>query len=74
MIRVQFNDKKSMQNVEFKMISDSSVKLSGKKLKENTSGFKAYRLNGDMLGDYSDFTKCTEDGEGFIFTKDTYTK
>lgn len=56
MIRVQFNDKKSMQQVEFKMISSSVVQLTGKKVPKNTTGFKAYRLNGDFLGDYSVFT------------------
>lgn len=69
MIRVQFNNQKSTQNVEFKMLSETSVKLSGKKMKKNTSGFKAFRLNGDLLGDYSDFTKCTESTDGFVFEK-----
>lgn len=71
MIRVQFNNQKSAQNVEFKMISETSVKLSGQKLKKNTSGFKVFRLSGELLGDYSDFIKCTESDNGFIFEKIT---
>lgn len=70
MIRIQFNNQKSMQNVEFMLLSETSVKMSGKKLKKNTSGFKAYRLNGDLLGDYSDFTKCTNAEDGFVFDKE----
>lgn len=69
MLRVQFNDKKSRQNVEFQMLSDSSVQLTGSKLKENTSGFKVYRLNGDFLGDYSEFTKCKKVTDGLVFEK-----
>ena len=69
MIRVQFKNKKAFYDVEFTLISDVAVKLSGSKLKKNTSGFNAYRLNGDMLGDYSDYKKCTEVKDGFIFEK-----
>lgn len=57
MLRVQFNDQKTMQNVEFKQISPSVVQLTGQKVLRNTSGFKMYRLNGDFLGDYSEYTE-----------------
>ena len=57
MLRVQFNDKKSMQQVNFKAISSSVVQLTGTNVPEDTSGFKMYRLNGEFLGDYSDYTK-----------------
>lgn len=57
MIRIQFNNSKSMYAVDFKTISPSVVQLTGKKVPANTSGFKAYRLNGDFLGDYSDYTE-----------------
>lgn len=56
MIRVQFNDKKSMQEVNFKSISANVVQLTGKKVLKDTSGFKTYRLNGEFLGDYSEYT------------------
>ena len=68
MIRVQFNNKKSMQQVNFKRISESIVQLTGKKVLKNVSGFKVYRLNGDLLGDYSDYTEIVaevEDGLQF---------
>lgn len=55
MIRIKFNNQKSTKNVEFDMPDENTVKLTGDKLKPNTSGFIAYRLNGDVLGDYSDF-------------------
>lgn len=63
MIRVQFNDKKSMQEVDFKTISPSVVQLTGKKVLRDTSGFKMYRMNGDFLGDYSDYTKIVAEVE-----------
>lgn len=70
MIRVQFNDKKSMQQVNFKSISSTVVQLTGTNVPEDTSGFKAYRLNGDLLGDYSDFTKIVSKVKnGFRFGK-----
>ena len=69
MLRVQFNNQKSFRDVEFNRISDTSVKLIGRKLSENTSGFKVYRLNGDFLGDYSEYTKCTKADDGFVFEK-----
>lgn len=63
MLRVQFNDKNSMQQVEFKKISDSVVQLTGKKVLKDTSGFKVYRLNGDLLGDYSEYTEIVAEVE-----------
>lgn len=70
MIRVQFNDKKSMQPVNFKTISENVVQLTGKRVLKNTSGFKVYRLNGDFLGDYSDYTEIvTEVENGLQFGK-----
>ena len=57
MLRVQFNDKKSMQQVNFKTISPTVVQLTGQKVLRDTSGFKVYRLNGEFLGDYSEYTE-----------------
>lgn len=61
MIRVQFNDKLSMQTVEFKTISPDVVQLTGQKIPRSDKGFKCYRLNGEFLGDYSDFTKIIKE-------------
>jgi hypothetical protein len=63
MLRVQFNDKKSMQEVEFKKISDSVVQLTGKNLPKSTKGFKMHRLNGALLGDYSEYTEIVAEVE-----------
>lgn len=70
MLRVQFNDKLSVQTVDFKTISDTVVQLTGEKVPRSTAGFKAYRLNGDFLGDYSEYTKIVaEVKNGFQFGK-----
>lgn len=66
MLRVQFNNQKTMHQAEFKAISDDVVQLTGKKIPKNTSGFKVYRLNGDFLGDYSEYTKVCEAGTNYI--------
>lgn len=70
MLRIKFNNQKSMHQAEFKEISDNVVQLTGKKISKNTSGFKVYRLNGDFLGDYSDYKNIVEEVEnGFQFGK-----
>lgn len=70
MLRVQFNDKKSMQQVNFKTVSPSVVQLTGKKVPKDTSGFKMYRLNGEFLGDYSEYTEIVAEVEnGLQFGK-----
>lgn len=66
MIRIQFNNSKSMLTAEFTMISKDIVQLEGKKIKANRSGFKAYRLNGKLLGDYSDYTEIIKEEEGCV--------
>jgi len=66
MLRVQFNNSKSMIEADFKMISENVVQLTGKKVKPNTSGFKTYRLNGVLLGDYSDYIKIINEDEGCV--------
>lgn len=72
MIRVQFNNSKSMYQAEFKTISPSVVQLTGKKIPRNTNGFKVYRLNGAFLGDYSEYTKIIKEVEqGLQFGKKT---
>lgn len=70
MLRVQFNNLKSMQEINFKQISANVVQLTGKKVKKNTSGFKIYRLNGKLLGDYSEYTEIVAEVEnGLQFSR-----
>lgn len=66
MLRVQFNDKKSMQQVDFKKVSTNIVELAGKKVPKSTAGFKIYRLNGEFLGDYSEYTEILSELENGI--------
>lgn len=70
MIRVKFNNKPTYYDVSFELLSESKVKLTGDKLKENESGFKTYRLSGDELGDYSDYTVCKKENDALIFEKE----
>lgn len=80
MIRIQFNDNLSMQTVKFKEISPDVVQLSGDKIPKSNAGFKAYRLNGNLLGDYSDYTNIISEDKNCIQygkqqkTEDAYTK
>lgn len=70
MIRVQFNDKDSRYDAEFKTISKDVIQLTGDKIPKNTSGFKAYRKNGNLLGDYSEYTEVVaEVKNGFQYKK-----
>lgn len=69
MIRVKFNNKPTFYDVSFELLSNK-IKLTGDKLIENVSGFKAYRLNGDELGDYSDYTVCNKENDALIFEKE----
>lgn len=66
MLRVQFNDSKSMIEADFKILSANVVQLTGPKVEANTSGFITYRLNGDFLGDYSEYTKVIKEEEGSV--------
>jgi len=70
MIRVQFNGSHSMKQADFRMIDSNTVELTGEKIKPETTGFKAYRLNGEFLGDYSDYTEIkAEVKNGYHFSK-----
>lgn len=66
MLRVQFNDSKVMIEAEFKILSAYIVQLTGPKVEANTSGFTTYRLNGDFLGDYSEYTNVIKEEEGSV--------
>lgn len=61
MLRVQFNGNVTRQNVEFSRVSNNVVQLTGEKIPRKTEGFMMYRLNGDFLGDYSDYTVIVAD-------------
>lgn len=60
MVRIQFNGSNSMQQVNFKTISDNVVQLTGRKVPKSKKGFKVFRANGDFLGDYSDYTEIVD--------------
>lgn len=69
MIRVQFNSSYSYYNVDFSINSDV-VTLKGTKFpKKVDTGFKAYRTNGKLLGDYSEYTEATAIVGGYTFRK-----
>lgn len=57
MIRVQFGNKKTMQQTEFKAVAHGVVQLTGKDIPKCTGGFQVFRMNGDFLGDYSEYTE-----------------
>lgn len=61
MLRVQFNGNVTRQNVEFSRVSNNVVRLTGEKIPRKTEGFMMYLLNGDFLGDYSDYTVIVAD-------------
>lgn len=69
MIRIKFNDSVASTEANFSIVSENSIKLTGKDIKANHSGFMAYRMNFALLGDYSDFTECRKVEGGYIFTK-----
>ena len=62
MIRVQFNGDNVMYAADFQVAS-GTVQLTGKEIPRNTAGFKVYRLNGEFLGDYSDYTEIVREIE-----------
>ena len=53
MIKIKYNNSNIFEEVTFSK-TDNIVSLKG--TKENNSGFKTYRLNGEQLGDFSDYT------------------
>ena len=54
MIKIKFNDKENFEEVEFSR-NENIITLKG--LTEvNNSGFKTYRMSGEQLGDFSDYT------------------
>lgn len=55
MIKVRFNDSTKFLTCEFSRISDHVVTLGNCK-ERNIIGFTTYRLSGEQLGDFSDYT------------------
>ena len=53
MIKIKYNNQENFEEVTFSK-TDNIVSLKG--TKENNSGFKTYRLSGEQLGDFSDYT------------------
>ena len=69
MIRVQFNGDNAMYTADFRNVSPNTVQLTGN-IPRKTSGFKVHRLNGDFLGDYSEYTEIVGEVEnGLQFGK-----
>lgn len=69
MIRIRFKDDVAMHLADFKRISPDVVQLTGK-IPRNTTGFEVHRLNGEFLGDYSDYTEIVGEVEnGLQFGK-----
>ena len=53
MIKIKYNNKKSFEEVTFSKLGNI-VTIKG--ASENNSGFKTYRMSGEQLGDFSDYT------------------
>lgn len=69
MIRIMFNGSPSAYSMDFSF-SGERVILQGKKFpKKLNTGFKAYRLNGDFLGDYSAYVISEPIDGGYAFRK-----
>ena len=63
MIKIKYNNSNIFEEVAFSKIGNI-VSLKG--ATENNSGFKTYRLSGEQLGDFSDFTTIYDKDEDFI--------
>lgn len=73
MIKIKFNNEETMHEISFSR-AGNTVTLAGIS-EANTSGFFTFRMSGEQLGDFSDFTTIYEKGEGFVtFSNDGTTK
>ena len=54
MIKIKYNNQKIFDEVSFLRLNNNIVSLKG--TTENNSGFKTYRLSGEQLGDFSNYT------------------
>ena len=53
MIKIKYNNQENFEEVTFSKMG-KIVSLKG--TKENNSGFKTYRMSGEQLGDFSEYT------------------
>lgn len=63
MYNIKFLNENEIKIFKILVISDNIIEV--KNIEQNLSGFKVYRENGDLLGDYSDYTtlyRVLEDG------------
>lgn len=80
MIKIKFNDRENFEEVTFSRLSDNIVALKG--ATENNSGFTTYKLSGEQLGDFSDYTTTYRllDGEvqysndGSVYVEPTFSE
>lgn len=63
MIKIKYNNQENFEEVTF---SKTGNLVSLKGATENNSGFKTYRLSGEQLGDFSDFTTIYDKGDDYI--------
>ena len=54
MIKIKYNNSNIFEEVTFTKLTTNVISLIG--TTENNSGFKTYRLNGEQLGDFSNYT------------------
>ena len=68
MIRIRYNNKNTFEEVTFYR-NRNLVTMTP--TKPNTSGFTTYKLSGEQLGDFSDFTTVYKvDGESVTYSND----
>ena len=68
MIRIRYNNKNTFEEVTFYR-NGNLVTMTP--TKPNTSGFTTYKLSGEQLGDFSDFTTVYKvDGESVTYSND----
>lgn len=65
MIKIKFNNELKFREVEFSKEGSNIITLKGDII-ENNSGFKTFRLNGQPLGDFSNFDTIYKVGDDFI--------
>ena len=68
MIKVVFNGSKKVYGVTFGVQGEHVCTLIGDKLPQSKKGFKTFRMSGEPLGDWSDYTtvyRVLEDGVQF---------
>lgn len=68
MIKIRYNNKNTFEEVSF---SRSNNLVTMTPTSPNTSGFTTYKLSGEQLGDFSDFTTVYKvDGDSVTYSND----